>query len=475
MLQKPSRYKYHFMKSILKFLTVAFVAVAFSACNKVDDLPLYGAGNSGALSASSLTIAPVVADSNKTALTLNWTLPTHSIAANKIKYIIEIDSTGRNFSKAYSKTITDSLSTSFLAKELNAILLGFGFAYDRAYNMDVRVISSYPNNNERLASNTLVINIKTYKIPPKVVPPTSNKLFLVGSASASGWNNPVAASQQFTRVDSVTYQGTFYMNGGKQYVLLPVNGLWDFKYNVADGQVAGLANGGSFGANLGNDNIPGPVATGTYTIKVDFQRGLFTVTKVKQYGLLYVPGDYQGWTPATAPTLGSPNDDGKFEGYVNIPAGGSYKFKFTTGPDWTNALGDAGSGTLSASGGDIVVPGEGYYRLLANTVDKTWSASKTTWGIIGGFSPSNWGSDVPMTYSATDNKWTATITTVAGSAFKFRANSSWSLNYGDNGGGSLTENGGDIGDASKNLAIPPGTHKISLFLNNSGYYTYIIE
>lgn len=140
------------MKSILKIITVACTAIAFAACNKVDDLPFYKSGNSGTLSASSLLIAPAVADSNKTSLTLNWTLPSHSADSNTIKYVIEIDSTGRNFSKAYTKTIVGKLNTSFLAKELNAILLGFGFAYDKAYDMDIRLISSYANNNERLAS-----------------------------------------------------------------------------------------------------------------------------------------------------------------------------------------------------------------------------------------------------------------------------------------------------------------------------------
>ena len=465
------------MKSILKLITFACIIIAFAACNKVDDLPLYSTGTAGTLTASSLLVAPVVADSNKTALTLNWTMPTHSADSNTLKYVVEIDSVNRSFSKAYRKTISGKLSTTFLAKELNAILLDLGFAYDKAYDMEIRLISSYANNNERLASNTIKVNIKTYKVPPKVIPPVTKTLFLVGNASAGGWDNPVpAAAQKFTTIDSVTYEGTFYMNGGKQFLLLPVNtNTWDVKYSVANNTVAGLNAGGNFGMNL-NDNFPGPAKTGMYKIRVDFQRGIFSITTVKLFGLLYVPGDYQGWTPATAPALGSPNNDGVFEGYINIPAGGSNKFKFTTAPDWSNALGDAGNGTLSGSGGDLSVPGPGYYRIEANTVANTWAATKTTWGMIGSFAASNWSNDVPMTYSAADNKWTGTITTAAGNVFKFRANKSWTLNYGDdNGKGSLTNGGGDIGDASKNFAIPAGTHKVTLYLNNAGYYTYTVD
>src|SRR5688500_2975630 len=109
------------MRPIFKIIMAACVTLAFAACNKVDDLPFYKTGNAATLSASSLTVAPAVADSNNVALTLNWTVPEHSTDTSKIKYVVEIDSSGRNFSQAYRKTVLASLSTSFLAKELNAI------------------------------------------------------------------------------------------------------------------------------------------------------------------------------------------------------------------------------------------------------------------------------------------------------------------------------------------------------------------
>jgi hypothetical protein len=377
------------------------------------------------------------------------------------------------------RTVLKSLSTTFTAKELNTILLSYGYAFGTPHQMDVRILSSYANNNEQYASNKLTINMTPYRVPPKVVPPASGTLFLVGNATAGGWGNPVPApAQQFTRIDSLTYEGTFFLNGGGQYVLLPVNSSWAHKFNVADPSLPGLAQGGTFGADLGGNNIPGPANTGMYKIMVDFQNGKFTVTPVSTYGLMYVPGDYQGWNPATAPTLGSPNKDGSYDGYINFPAGGSYEFKLNTTPDWSNSFGDGGSGTsgtLSSSGGNLKVPGPGYYHIVANTNTKTWSATKTTWGIIGSFSPSNWGSDVDMVYDASNNNWTATITTVAGDQFKFRANHDWGLNYGETGKGNLVVNGDNIGDAGKNFAVPAGMHKITLFLNNSGYYTYLIQ
>jgi hypothetical protein len=465
------------MKSIKSFFLLLIGATIFvAACNKVKDLPHYQNGTATVLTASTTTVAPQPADSNNVALTLNWTYPDHATDSNNIKYTIEIDSTGKNFAKAATKVVTKSLGATFTAKELNAILLGYGYAFNKPVDMDVRVTSSYANNNERISSNVIKIRMTPYKVPPKVAPPSSKTLFLVGSATAGGWGNPVPApAQEFKIIDSVTYEGSFYLNGGGEYLMLPVNGSWDHKYSVAKNTVAGLNAGGDFGADL-SDNFPGPAKTGRYKIRVDFQSGKFTVTPEKVYSLLYVPGDYQGWNPATAPTLGSVNDDGSYDGYINIPSGGSYEFKLTTGPDWSNALGDAGGGNLSSSGGNLTVPSGGFYHIMANTTNNTWSATKTTWSLIGSFAASNWGNDIDMTYDAGEKVWKATITTVAGDQFKFRANHDWGLNYGDSGGtGSLTVNGDNIGDASKNFAVPAGTHTISLYLTNSGYFTYKIQ
>ena len=462
------------MKHIYKLLFAIVLIVAFAACKKVPDLPFYQNGQAVTLSASTTTVAAVPADSTNPALTLSWTYPDYATDSSNMKYVIQIDSANGDFSKAASRTVLKSLSTTFTARDLNTILLNYGYAFGVPYDMKIRVQSSYANNNDLLLSNIITVNMTPYKVPPKVIPPSTGHLYLVGNASAGGWNNPVpASSQEFTMIDSLTYEGTFYLNGGGQYLFLPLNGNWDHKFNVADASIPGLEKGGDFGADLGGANIPGPATTGTYKIFVDFQHGTFKVTNVSQYGLLYVPGNYQGWDPASAPKLGSPNNDGKFEGYLNLPAG---EFKFTPGPTWDNAFGDGGGGTLiPGGGGNLSVPAAGYYHLVVNTTDNTWSATPTTWSLIGGFAASGWANDIPMTYNSSENRWVGTITTADGDQFKFRANNDWGLNYGDDGQGNLKVNGANIGDPAHSAPVPAGTHTVILYLNNSGYFTYSIQ
>ncbi|MCD4696915.1 MAG: SusE domain-containing protein, partial [Bacteroidales bacterium] len=62
---------------------------------------------------------------------------------------------------------------------------------------------------------------------------------------------------------------------------------------------------------------------------------------------LWIPGDYQGWSPETAPVIYSYTDDGVFKGYMWMPEGGTYEFKFTSAPDWDHTnFGFAGEGLL---------------------------------------------------------------------------------------------------------------------------------
>ena len=483
------------MKYLIKLLfSVIVIAIAFTACQKVGPLPFYQSGTDPVLTSSVTSTKPAPADSMKNVIAFSWTNPNYATSASTVKYILEFDSTGRNFSKEQTIVLTGVLTDTLTAKALNNILLALGFAYNTTYNVDVRITSSYGNNNVQLLSNVLTLQMTPYVVPPKVIPPSTKALFITGSATAGSWQGgngsgvPVPA-QQFTKLDSVTYQGTFYLVGGGQYVLLPINGDWSQKYAVVDATVSGLSAGGSFGyySNANptafTSNIPAPALTGLYTIRVDFQHGTFTCTLVQQYGQLFVPGDYQGWTPATAPALGAPKNDGNFDGYVNITTTGG--FKFVSGTTWIGDPGANGqSGVLSTSGGNLNIPSAGYYHIVANTVNNTWAAYPVTWAIIGSLAASNnWSNDIPMTFNASNNTWTATITTVAGDQFKFRANGSWdgtpqNPNLGDAGGtllGSLSYGGNNIGDPSKNISIPAGTHNVTLYMGNGGYYTYMIQ
>src|SRR5580658_1143223 len=196
------------MKNMIinKLFFVAGVAlVGFMACSKKTTNQFFGNGSTPTMTLSTKSLAPTPADSSEDVLAISWTNPHYATDSATELYTIQIDSSGRNFSKAFSIQVTGALSDSLTAKQINTIALGFGFSYNVAYNMDVRVISSYSNYNEELLSNTITISYTPYVIPPKVVPPSTNQLFLVGSVTqGTAWSNPVqspTAVYQFEEVD----------------------------------------------------------------------------------------------------------------------------------------------------------------------------------------------------------------------------------------------------------------------------------
>lgn len=464
-------------KNIFQYSGLA-AAVLLAACTKMTN-PTYKSGTAPTLTASATSIAVQPSDSLSTGVVFGWTDPKYAQPfPGPASFTLQIDSSGHNFATPALITVSGVMGDTLTNKAINDIVLGMGGAFGVPFAVEVRVVSSFANNNEPLTSNVLNIQVTPYKTPPKVQPPPSGKLFIVGSAVPDGWNNPVSTTyQQFTQQDSVTYVGNFFLAAGGAYDFLPVNGDWSTKYNVsASGD---FSKGGAFQyVTGGGSDIPAPTVSGIYNINVNFQTGIFTVTPVQLYASLWVPGDYQGWTPASAPTMASVNQDGKYEGYVNITTTGG--FKLTAVPNWNGiAYGDTAthtggmSGILSTSGGNMNIASTGLYFLQADTKANTWSATKITeWSVIGDFN--NWNADVVMTHNTANgnDNWVASVNIPAAGGFKIRANAAWTIAYGTGGpGGSLST----IGGPNSNIPITAGTHQITFFVNNAGYYSVSIQ
>lgn len=379
------------MKHILKLLFLATFFLGFLACNKVDNLPFYNNGTAPVLTASANTIAAAPADSNNTALTLTWSNAKYATDSNNVKYIVEIDSTGKNFANEFTKTVTGSVTTSFTAKELNTILLNKGYVFGAPVDIDIRVLSSYANNNERLTSNIITIKITPYKVPPKIALPESGKLFIVGSATTGGWNNPVPVpAQELAQIDETTFGGIFQLNGGQEYLLLPVNGDWTHKYSVADKTVAGLNEGGDFGSDL-SDNFPAPATSGWYKLIVDFQTGKFSVTPYTGVlpDNLFIVGDATagGWNnPVPVPAQQFTRDNSSvFEiilplvgskEYLFLPANGDWSHKYAVTDKSVPGLSEGGDFGYDLSDNFPAPAADGTYKIVANFVTGKFTVTK---------------------------------------------------------------------------------------------------
>src|SRR4051812_13756664 len=107
------------MKHITKhlFFTILLAAVV-TGCDKKDDLPFYKTGNAPTLSSSTNNLAATPADSSSPVITYSWTTPNYATDSSTAKYVLEIDSAGRSFSKAFKKTVIGKLSTTLTGKQI---------------------------------------------------------------------------------------------------------------------------------------------------------------------------------------------------------------------------------------------------------------------------------------------------------------------------------------------------------------------
>ena len=378
------------MRSIFKIILLATgITGFFAACDKADSLPFYGNGTAPVLTASSTAIAPLPADSNNIALTLSWTYPNHATDSSNIKYTIEIDSTGKNFSKPDTKIVIGELGTSFLAKELNNILLAKGYAFNVPVDMDVRVTSSYVNNNERLTSNIIKIRMTPYKNPPKVALPASGRLFIVGGATPGGWANPVPIpAQEFTKLGETTWGAILNLTSNQSYLILPRNdNNWDIKYGGIGSNNSNNPLGDSF--KEGGSDLITPATSGNYKIIIDFQTGKFTLTPVSQPVPtdLYITGDATagGWVnnpPAAQKFTRLTN--AVFEITIPFVPGKFYKFLSSSG-NWQPQFGgtSATGGTLGANYGGGADPDAvptpataGNYKVTVNFLTMTYTVTQ---------------------------------------------------------------------------------------------------
>lgn len=195
---------------------------------------------------------------------------------------------------------------------------------------------------------------------------------------------------------------------------------------------------------------------------------------------LFVPGAYQNWDPASAPTMNPvPGHAGVFEGYVDITGTGLQYFKYTNAPDWNHTnYGDGGGGTMSTDGNaaGLSVPNGAYYELSANLNNNTWTATATTWSIIGDATPGGWSNDTQLGYDAANQVWTATVAMKQAGSFKFRANDAWVIDFGIDNSGNLQYADNPLFPYNpnlNNLTVPAdGTYVITLDLHVSQHYTY---
>ncbi len=435
-------------------LIVTGLTFLFTACEKAKELPYYGLGNPVTLSSSTKTLTPQVADSSKTILTLNWTFPNYATDSSNMKYIVEIDSTGRNFAKEVTRTVTKNLSTTFTGRDLNTILLNYGYSVGVPIKLDMRVTSSYANNNEKYVSNVIQVSVTPYSDPSNL---TTEKTSVTGTAATSAnHSNTFTWSSAFPGYSGAITYSIQYDSTGKNFTapqeLAGGVSVYSLSLTEDDMNTTALTSGVPIGnSGVVEYRVKAATASGAiaYSNVVTVTIGTFSPVPPN----LYIVGDATpgGWNnPVPTPSQQFTKVDAySYSITIGLTAGKSYVFLPVNG-DWTHKYGGATDGTASGGGTllkDGAVPGSntpapaatGVYKIVVNFQTNTYTVTQLTLPtnlyIVGDATPGGWNNPVPtpsQQFTQINNfTFAIAINLTAGNSYLFLpVNGDWSHKYG---------------------------------------------
>lgn len=463
------------MKNILKFIITGFALTALvTACSKIDNLhkedplPLYEKGKSPVLSSSTTIVAPTIADTSNSVISFSWTSPEYANDSSTTKYVLEVDTTGGTFINPASKTVNGTLSMSLTGRELNAILLAYAYPIGVAKTVTVRLLSSYANNNERYASNTLTVTATPFADPSKLTGSVSEATLALATAGDKAIDyNWTQAYPGFSGDVAYTME---YDSAGKGFTApkqIALTAPTVLSASLTQGQLNETAlNVGVVGGTDGKVDyrIKATTKFGAVSYSNTFSVLIHSYFPIRRF---YMPGGYQAstgngsdWDPPTAPELirdirtGALNDI--YYTYIYLPAG--QEFKFTQGRSWDINYGGTG-GNLSLNGGNLSVSESGVYRVVINASTLKYDIRKGRMGFVGGAVGAGW--TPPNVFPAfemgfaTTNLFVGLTDFSTGNEWKMIDNDSWNngtldvdntRSYGSTsaGSGAMEINGGNF-------------------------------
>ena len=496
------------MKSFIKYISLALAAaIVFVSCKKeVEPLPYYetGAGTDLTMSTSAVTLSAANAAQN--VVTFSWADPKFATDTANYKYVVEIAPKGTNFANPYTITTVGGVngSSAITGAALNNALVAWGMPFGTATDLDVRLKSSYANNNDMKVSPVSTLKVTAYAVPFTLTasangPFSPTPLTKDNILTKLSWTVPNYGTSTVSYILEYAKTGTSFAS--PTTISIAVDSL---QKSLTAMELYQMANTAGIALNTTGSVDVRIKATVTGTNQVSYSNTqALQISPVEMTLYLYVAGAFQsaapyaqylpsgnnwGWDPASAPRLAS-TDGINYEGYIWVPAGVGADFKIVKGNDWS--AGDYGG----SSGETITVDGKNYtgghlnsssnlswpavgkhYLVKVNLNDKTWYAFETNWGLIGDATAGGWDTSTPMAYDITlgqFGKWKVTTTFGTG-VFKFRANDGWDINLGSQGGDNtnimpLRYGGGNM------PAPAAGSKTVLLDLSVPLKYTYTIQ
>tara|TARA_R110001632_G_scaffold2297_15_gene10123 strand:+ start:839 stop:1948 length:1110 start_codon:yes stop_codon:yes gene_type:complete len=353
------------MKNYKKLLTgmiAALILVMYSSCE--DDSEIFMISeNPTAPVLAELPIATIELDpvnTNNPAITLTWGVADYGQQAS-INYAVQFASDDAFTNPITATSITGNNSATLSVNELNSAAGSSGLAPFSLGTLYARIVASLgTQSSSQLNSNTISFSVTPFFNYP------FNDFYLVGDATAPGWNNNNNNPPLFRDGSNpnVYYYTGRYTAG--QFKVLEVKGLWQPQWGTNDGASIEVNDGTGSDPNTFPNNNNSIAAEGTYIFTIDYANNTYSFESYDDSGAAdFTSITMQGSSTSAATTMTQSGFDSHIWFMNNVRlTPGDLQFMTSSGSVWAGSTSFSGQATLN--GGSIPVVVEDDYDVRFN-------------------------------------------------------------------------------------------------------------
>ncbi len=367
-----------------------------------------------------------------------------------------------NADKSANSTMAADANGAVVAAELETIINSLYGRRPEARNVELSISAFTSINGQSIKS----VASTTATITPEA-PVIDTKYYITGGIN--NWDN-TNTTYEVTNGGGDVYDNPIFtvtltaeqVGEGFEFKLTPVSGVggdWSGCITADTEGTEGKLASNNAGGNL---KVEAVADAKFYKLTFNLLDQTWTCEALSFSEFIYVPGNHQGWNPATAPALRSPKFDGVYTGYVYMDG----EFKFTKERNWDN--GEYNSGSFTSTEGDLELgePGSninitriGLHKVIVDIPAGKLTVIPTSWGIIGNALQEGWDMDTAGFVWNSEKRCLVAAIQATDGEIKFRANGGWEINLGgpvDD----MVEDGG-------NIAVTAGTYDVDLYIERT--------
>ncbi|WP_373494610.1 SusF/SusE family outer membrane protein [Aquiflexum sp.] len=251
------------MKVLSKILWVAFLLPLTWSCGEIDPPTIISQTSSSILSTSPI----ILTEEDAEEFIAFEVSPADFGVPTEVRYTIQMDRPGNNFATPIELRTNTSSTLLVRVDTLNMRAIAKGITAGETGNMEFRVKAVPTRSIPELIGTASTVAITTYEDASVL-----KNLFLVGAATAPGWNpdnnNPALFRDP---VNTNLYVYTGFFNAG-EFKVLETIGAWQPQYGTNDGTAVAVNEGG--GSDPGAFVIP---SNGFYTFTMNLETNTFSI------------------------------------------------------------------------------------------------------------------------------------------------------------------------------------------------------